>query len=397
MPEPGEETVSRPRTGRDLVELARRQIREVDAAGLRARLDSREPLRLIDIREPDEWAEGHIPGAELIPRGHLEFRIDERVPERDTPVVLYCSLGLRSALSAQALQEMGYHRVESLFGGFNAWKADGHPLVVPSALRDDQRVRYGRHLILDRVGEAGQARLLEARVLVVGVGGLGSPAALYLAAAGVGTIGVVDGDVVDLSNLQRQVLYRTADVGALKAQKAADALRALNPDVNAIAHQAMLTSKNAAEIISGYDVIVNGSDNFPTRYLVNDAAVLARQPVVDGSIYQFEGRVTVYDPARGGPCYRCLVPRPPRPGDVPSCADAGVLGVLPGIIGSLQAAEALKLILGLGRPLIGRLLLFDALATTFDEVEARRDPDCPLCGDHPTLTELIDYQLFCGL
>jgi sulfur-carrier protein adenylyltransferase/sulfurtransferase len=397
MSEDHEQATFGARSGMDLVELARRQIREVRASDLQSRLDRREPLRLIDIRESDEWAQGHIPGAELIPRGHLEFRIDDRVPERDTPVVLYCTFGLRSALAAQTLQEMGYRCVESLAGGFDSWKTDGHPLVVPPALRDDQRVRYGRHLILDRVGEPGQARLFDARVLIVGVGGLGSPAALYLAAAGVGTIGLVDGDVVELSNLQRQVLYRTADAGAPKAEKAAEVLRALNPDVNAVAYEAMLTSENAAEIISDYDVIVNGSDNFPTRYLVNDAAVLAGRPVVDGSIYQFEGRVTVYDPTRGGPCYRCLFPRPPRPGDIPSCSDAGVLGVLPGIIGSLQAAEALKLILGVGRPLIGRLLLFDALAMTFDELEARRDPECPLCGDHPSITELIDYQLFCGL
>jgi sulfur-carrier protein adenylyltransferase/sulfurtransferase len=397
MLEENTESLPTARTGRELVELARREIQEIDAAALQARLDAREPLHLIDIREPDEWARGHIPGAALIPRGNLEFRIDDEAPDRGAPVVLYCSLGLRSALSAQALQRMGYRRVVSLVNGFERWKGEGRPVVVPRALRDEQRIRYARHLMLDKVGEIGQARLLEAKVLIVGAGGLGSPAALYLAAAGVGTIGLVDADVVDLSNLQRQVLYRTGDVGAPKAERAAEALRALNPDVTTVAHPMLLTSDNATEILAGYDVVINGSDNFPTRYLVNDAAVMAGLPVVDGSIYQFEGRVTVYAPARGGPCYRCLQPRPPRPGDIPSCADAGVLGVLPGIIGSLQAAEALKLILGVGRPLIGRLLIFEALTMTFDEVPVSRDPTCPVCGDHPTITKLIDYELFCGL
>jgi adenylyltransferase/sulfurtransferase len=380
-----------------LIANARRKIREIDAVTLKARLDAGEPLTVIDVREHDEWAQGHIPGARFIPRGLLEFEVERQVPDADTPLVITCAVGNRSALAALTLNEMGYRNVVSLGGGFDARQRAGYPVAVPAVLSEQQRIRYARHMILDQVGEAGQIKLLQSRVLVVGAGGLGSPAALYLAAAGVGTLGIVDGDAVDLSNLQRQILYRTADIGRPKANQAAAALREVNPDVTVIGYQTLLTSDNAQEIISGYDLIVNGSDNFPTRYLVNDAGVLARVPVVDGSILQFEGRVTVYDTTRGGPCYRCLFPEPPPPGAVPSCSEAGVLGILPGIVGTLQAVETIKLILGIGRPLIGRLLLVDALEPAFDEVEIRRNPDCPVCGDHPTVTRLIDYQQFCGL
>ncbi len=264
-------------------------------------------------------------------------------------------------------------------------------------LTPEQVLRYSRHIILKNVGGKGQRKLLGAKVLLVGAGGLGSPASLYLAAAGVGTLGIVDYDVVDVSNLQRQILHHTADVGRPKTESAADTLQSINPDVRVIGHQVQLSSENALDILSEYDIVVNGSDNFPTRYLVNDACALLGKPLVDGSILQFEGQVTVYDPARGGPCYRCLFPAPPPPGAVPTCAEAGVLGVLPGIIGSLQALETIKLVLGIGEPLIGRLLIFDALDLDFTTVRIRRDPACPVCGDNPTITHLIDYDEFCGI
>ncbi len=261
---------------------------------------------------------------------------------------------------------------------------------------NDQIYRYSRHIILPDVGGVGQKKLLNAKVLLVGAGGLGSPAAMYLAAAGVGTLGLVDYDRVDLSNLQRQLLHRTKDVGRLKLESAQETLNALNPDVHVIKHQVVLTSENVMDIIRDYDIVVNGTDNFPTRYLVNDACVLAAKPLVDGSIFMFDGQVTVYD-AKKGPCYRCLFPTPPPPGEIPSCQEAGVLGVLPGIIGSIQAIETIKLIIGKGEPLIGRLLLFDALAMEFRELQLEKNPSCPVCGKHPSITELIDYEQFCGV
>lgn len=386
------------RRSRDqVVAEARGQITETDAPALKARLDAGEPLRLIDIREREEWEQGHIPGAHFISRGFLELQVEELVPDREAPIVVYCAGGVRSALGALALRQMGYRQVESLVGGFGGWKSAGFPYIVPSVLSESQRIRYSRHTLLNEVGEAGQIRLLESKVLLVGAGGLGSPAALYLAAAGVGTLGIVDGDVVDLSNLHRQVLHKTEDIGRPKTESAADTLRGINPEVQVIGHQMLLTSANAREIVADYDLVINGCDNFPTRYLVNDACVMAGVPVVDGSIFQFEGQVTIYDPARGGPCYRCVYPDPPPPGEVPSCAEAGVLGVLPGIVGALQALEAIKLILGQGDPLVGRLLVFDALALAFRELKLARDPACPVCGEQPTVTELIDYHQFCGL
>jgi sulfur-carrier protein adenylyltransferase/sulfurtransferase len=263
------------------------------------------------------------------------------------------------------------------------------------AFTEEQIRRYHRHIILPPVGGRGQRKLLAARVLLVGAGGLGSPAALYLAAAGVGTLGIVDFDRVDLSNLQRQILHRTADVGRPKVESAASTLGAMNPDIQVVQHPVALTSENAFEILDAYDYVVDGSDNFATRYLINDAAVLTGKTIVHGSIYQFDGQVTVFRPHEG-PCYRCLFPAPPPPGAVPSCAEAGVLGVLPGIVGSLQALEAIKLILGIGKPLVGRLVIFDALEMEFTEVRIRRDPACPVCGDQPSITELIDYEQFCG-
>jgi adenylyltransferase/sulfurtransferase len=354
------------------------------------------------VRERDEFVQGHVPDAVFIPRGYLELQIEQHQPDRHAPVVLYCAGGVRSALAARNLHEMGYEQVYSLIGGFNGWKNAGYGFKIPTVLSEDQRLRYSRHTLLKEVGEAGQIKLLESKVLLIGAGGLGSPAAMYLAAAGVGTLGIVDFDVVDVSNLQRQLLHGTKDVGRPKVESAADRLHDINPDVKVIAHKEPITSHNAFELIRNYDIVLNGSDNFPTRYLVNDACHMLGKPLVDGSIFMFEGQVTVYMPAQpelgieGGPCYRCLYPDPPPPGEVPSCAEAGVLGVLPGIVGSMQAIEAIKLILGIGEPLIGRLLLIDTLDMSFRTLKVQRNPECPLCGDHPTVTELIDYDQFCG-
>ncbi len=390
-------------TREQLLQQVMAQIKEIDVSSLAEALNSPQPPVVIDIREPHEIQKGHIPGAKIIPRGFLELWIDDVVTNAEQPIVIYCAGGVRSALAAKALQDMGYRHVYSLAGGFSAWKEAGLPIHTPRVFTDEQRERYSRHFILPDVGEEGQAKLLDAKVLLVGGGGLGSPAAFYLAAAGVGTIGIIDHDRVDLSNLQRQILYTTEDIGRPKVEVAAERLRALNPDVNVVTYQEPLLSDNALDIIREYDIVINGSDNFPTRYLVNDACVLLRKPLVDASIFMFEGQVTVYQPAipelgiEGGPCYRCLYPDPPPPGEVPSCAEAGVLGVLPGIIGSIQAVEAIKLILGIGEPLIGRLLMYDALAQEFRVLRVQRDPNCPVCGDHPTIRELIDYEQFCGV
>lgn len=392
------------RMNRDqLLQLAKSQISEISVNELKRRLDAGEPLTLVDIRERDEFVQGYIPTAKFIPRGHLELQIEQHQQDRDQPVVLYCAGGVRSVLAARNLKEMGYNDVISVVGGFNGWKNAGYDFKIPAYLSEDQRIRYSRHTMLKEVGDEGQVKLLESKVLLIGAGGLGSPAALYLAAAGVGTLGIVDFDTVDVSNLQRQVLHGNKDVGRPKVESAADRLTDLNPDVEVVGYREPITSANALEIIRDYDVVINGSDNFPTRYLVNDACQFLNKPLVDASIFMFEGQVTVYRPddhahgIEGGPCYRCLYPDPPPPGEVPSCAEAGVLGVLPGIVGSIQAVEAIKLILGIGEPLIGRLLMVDTLDMTFRTLRVRRDPDCPVCGEHPTVTELIDYEQFCGL
>lgn len=378
-----------------LLAKARSEVPETDVRTLAERLKRERGLRVIDIRERDEYEQGFIPGAKYIPRGFLELQIEEFEPNRAAPIVVYCAGGVRSLLAAKALQDMGYTAVESLAGGFGAWKNAGLGFDLPRVFTNEQRIRYSRHILIPEVGEAGQWKLLDARVLLIGAGGLGSPAALYLAAAGVGTLGIVDFDVVDASNLQRQILHGLDDIGTPKVESARRTIENLNPDVKVIAHDEPLTSANIMDIIAGYDIIVNGSDNFPTRYLVNDACVMAGKTLVDGSIFQFEGQLTVYK-ADEGPCYRCLYPTPPPPGEVPSCAEGGVLGVLPGIIGSLQAVEVMKLILGQGEPLIGRLLLYDALSAEFREVKLRKNPACPVCGENPTVTELIDYEQFCG-
>lgn len=391
------------RLNRDqLVALAKSQITEITAQELLRRQGDGDAPTVVDIRERDEFVQGHIPGAVFIPRGYLELQIEQHQPDRSKPVVVYCAGGVRSALAARNLKEMGYSDVISLIGGFNGWKNAGLAFKVPTVLSPEQRIRYSRHTLLKEVGEVGQIKLLEAKVLLIGAGGLGSPAAMYLAAAGVGTLGIVDFDDVDVSNLQRQILHGNKDVGRPKVDSAADRIRDLNPDVNVIGHREPITSENALEIIKEYDIVLNGSDNFPTRYLVNDACQFLKKPLVDGSIFMFEGQVTVYQPAlpeqgiEGGPCYRCLYPDPPPPGEVPSCAEAGVLGVLPGIVGSMQAVEAAKLILGVGEPLVGRLLMVDTLDMSFRTLKVKRNAECPVCGDHPTVTELIDYQQFCG-
>jgi molybdopterin/thiamine biosynthesis adenylyltransferase/rhodanese-related sulfurtransferase len=380
---------------RELLQQVRSEISEIDATHARERIESGEPV-VVDVREQDEWDEGHIAGAIHVPRGHLESRIERLAPDTSRPVVVYCSAGNRSAFAAKTLTDLGYEDVVSLAGGFTDWKRNGFPVQLQAGLDAPRRARYSRHLLIPEVGEEGQLKLLDSKVLLIGAGGLGSPASLYLAAAGVGRIGIVDADVVDESNLQRQIVHSTESLGEPKVESAKRTIEALNPDVEVVAYKERLTSENIERILAdGWDVIVDGADNFPTRYLVNDASIWHKIPVVHGSIYRFEGQVTVFKPYEG-PCYRCLFPTPPPPELAPSCAEGGVLGVLPGVIGSLQASEALKLALGIGEPLVGRLLLFDALAATFDEVKLRRDPDCPVCGEHPTITEYIDYVEFCA-
>ena len=381
---------------RELLQQVRSEIVEVSTPEAHELLHGAEPPLFLDVRNRDEWEEGYVPGAVWIPRGNLESRIEGLLPDREREIVVYCAVGSRSAFAAKSLEELGYGRVSNLAGGFVEWKRNGFDVETPVVMSPEQRARYSRHLLIPEVGEEGQRKLLDARVLLVGAGGLGSPASLYLAAAGVGTLGIVDEDIVDDSNLQRQIVHATDRLGEPKVQSAKRTIEALNPDVDVVPYQERLTSENIDRILGdGWDVIVDGADNFPTRYLVNDASIWHDVPVVHGSIYRFEGQVTVFHPGEG-PCYRCLFPMPPPPEMAPSCAEGGVLGVLPGIIGSLQASEALKLVLGAGDTLAGRLLLFDALATTFDEVIVRRDPTCPVCGEHPTITEYVDYVEFCA-
>jgi sulfur-carrier protein adenylyltransferase/sulfurtransferase len=381
-------------TYRDLLAQVKDEIEEIDAVRVRDLIASDSPA-VVDVREQGEWDEGHIPNAVHVPRGHLESRIEGTLPDRSRPVVVYCASGNRSAFAAKTLDELGYEKVVSLAGGFTDWKRNGFPFELPETLDEAKRRRYSRHLLIPEVGEEGQLRLLESRILLIGAGGLGSPASLYLAAAGVGTLGIVDDDAVDETNLQRQIVHSTERLGDSKAESAKRTIEALNPDVTVHVFRERLTSENVDRILGeGWDVIVDGADNFPTRYLLNDASVWHDIPVVHGSIFRFEGQTTVFKP-KVGPCYRCLFPQPPPPELAPSCAEGGVLGVLPGIVGSLQASEALKLALGIGEPLVGRLLVFDALDTQFTEITLRRDPDCPVCGDSPTITEYIDYVEFC--
>lgn len=376
-----------------IAQQVRPHIKECQPETVAGEREANAPTRIVDVREQSEWDGGHIPGAELIPLGTLADAAAERLPDKDEDIVVHCAAGVRSAVAAYQLQQLGYTKVRSMAGGFNLWRERGLPVQAP--LRRDQLERYSRHLLIPEVGIAGQQKLLASKVLLVGAGGLGSPSSYYLAAAGVGTLGIVDSDVVDATNLQRQILHSSERIGEPKVDSAKRTLEALNPDVRVIPYRDRLTSANIDEVIADYDVIVDGADNFPTRYLLNDASIKWRKPVVHGSIYRFEGQVTVFKPFEG-PCYRCLFHEPPPPELAPSCAEAGVLGVLPGVIGTIQANEALKLLLGVGEPLVGRYLLFDALEASFREVKLRRDPKCPACGEHPTITEYIDYEGFCA-
>jgi len=377
---------------RELLSQTKAQIQEVDPDRAESLIDSGHLV--LDVREPDEYEQGALPSALHIPRGQLETNIEGRVSDHDTPIVAYCAGGTRSAFAAKTLQELGYTNVVSLIGGFNRWKDEGRAWRTPAALTPEQRNRYQRHLLLPEVSEKGQLKLLDSKVLLLGAGGLGSPAALYLAAAGVGTIGIIDMDVVDASNLQRQILHNMDRVGERKVDSAKKTLTAMNPDVNVVTYDVRLGADNILDIIDGYDVIVDGTDNFPTRYLVNDASLLKRIPVVHGSIFRFEGQATVFHPYVG-PCYRCMIPEPPPAELAPSCAEAGVLGVLPGIIGSIQAMEALKILLGLGDPLVGRLLAYDAMEESFRSFKVRRDPACAACGENAGEIVIAEYDDLC--
>jgi len=381
----------------DIMAEARKEIPEASPQQVNELLknNGKSPV-LLDVRESDEWRQGHLEGAIPLPRGFLEIKVETAIPDKNTPIIAYCAGGVRSLLAAKVMREMGYQNVTSMAGGYGAWKNGGFKWVQDFQYTPDQLIRYSRHFLLPEVGEEGQAKLLQAKVLMVGAGGLGSPSAYYLAAAGVGTIGIIDDDVVDVSNLQRQILHANDRVGMPKVESAKKTLEGLNPDVKVIPYQAKLTSENIMEILKDYDFVIDGCDNFPTRYLVNDACVLTGKPNVHGSIFQFEGQATVFYPGKG-PCYRCLYPEPPPADMAPSCAEAGVLGVLPGLIGVIEALEAVKLILGKGDSLVGRLLHFNTLTMEINTLKLRRDPNCPMCGDHPTIKELIDYEEFCSL
>ncbi len=377
---------------RELLNATKGRIREVDTAGAEAAIA--EGAVVLDVREPDEYAQGALPGAVHIARGNLESQVENRLVERDAPIVVHCAGGTRSAFAAETLGHLGYTNVVSMAGGFNKWKDEGRAWSTPRVLSAEQRNRYQRHLLLPEVGEAGQQRLLDAKVLLLGAGGLGSPAALYLAAAGVGTLGIIDMDVVDESNLQRQILHNMDRIGERKVDSAKKTLTAINPDVDVVAHDVRLGADNVLDVFRGYDVIVDGTDNFPTRYLVNDASLKLRVPVVHGSIFRFEGQATVFHPYVG-PCYRCLIPEPPPAELAPSCAEAGVLGVLPGIIGSIQAMEAIKMVLGLGDTLTGRLLAYDAMDESFRTFKVPRDPSCPACSIDPDDLVIAEYDELC--
>ena len=384
-------------TSKELLSQAKKQIRELTVEQVSQRLQASgvAPI-LVDVREGEEYAAGKLPGALGVPRGFLELRIENAAPDRAAPIIVYCAGGARSAFAAKTLQELGYTDVASMAGGFNRWTDAGLPVERPRVLSAEQKERYRRHLIIPEVGEVGQAKICDAKVLLMGAGGLGSPAALYLAAAGVGTLGIIDMDVVDLSNLQRQILHTTDRIGMPKTRSARLSVEALNPGVKVVEFQERLTSANVERIVSQFDLVLDGGDNFPTRYLLNDACVLLDKPNIHGSIFRFDGQVTTFVP-RKGPCYRCLYPQPPPPELAPSCAEAGVLGVLPGLIGLFQANEALKLILGKGQPLVGRLLTFEALGTRFTELKLRRDPKCPVCADGVPFPGFIDYEQFCSV
>jgi molybdopterin/thiamine biosynthesis adenylyltransferase/rhodanese-related sulfurtransferase len=383
------------KTYSDLIAEAKESVKIVPLPEVNRRLEQKEPMVLVDVREKEEFRAGFIPGAISLPRGFLEQQFEQKLPDKNAPIVVYCAGGTRSAFAAKQLLELGYTRVESANPGFTRWKDLRFPVEMPPNLTDAQRDRYSRHILLPEVGEAGQAKLLASKVLLLGAGGLGSPAALYLAAAGVGTLGIVDADTVDASNLQRQIIHATSRVGTPKVESAAKAIRDLNPDVKVEPYQERLTSANVDRIFAPYDVIVDGCDNFPTRFLVNDASVFLKKPVAHGSIFRFDGQVTTFLPGTG-PCYRCWYPEPPPAHLAPSCQEAGVLGILCGIIGTLQATEAIKILLGKGETLSGRVLTYDSLKMRFREFKLRRDPACPVCGEKPSIKSYIDYEGFCA-
>jgi len=388
-------------SGADLIAQAKAEIEEIQPTEAAAEIDSGDDVALVDVREQAEFDERHIEGAIHVPRSYLESRFEQFVPDRSRRIILYCASGIRSALAAKTLAEdLGYEDVSSMAGGITLWRDRGLPVVTPRALTPEQKERYSRHILVPEIGLEGQMKMLDSKVLLLGAGGLGSPTGLYLAAAGIGKIGLVDDDVVDASNLQRQVIHNTERIGMAKTESARQAIEALNPDVEVVEHHGRLDYDNVIELLSGYDVIVDGADNFPTRYLLNDASVRLRKPVVSASILSFDGQLSTFVPYEG-PCYRCLYPTPPPPELAPSCGAAGVLGMLPGIMGMLQSLEVFKLVTGAGDPLIGRLLLFEALGTEFTELKVRRDPDCPICGPNAPeiadedLGKFPDYELFC--
>ena len=387
-----------PKTYSDLFSEVRDSIKTISLEALKARLEERaqRPFTLVDVREKDEVRQGYIPGAVSIPRGFLEMQAEQKLPDKSAEVIVYCAGGTRSAFAAKTLAELGYTNVISANPGFVRWKDLKYPVELPPDLTPAQLDRYSRHLLLPEVGEKGQAALLKSRVLLLGAGGLGAPSSLYLAAAGVGTIGLVDADTVDASNLQRQIVHATSRLGMAKVDSAEKALIDLNPDVKVVKFQERLLSSNVDRIFGeGWDAIIDGCDNFPTRYLVNDASLFHKIPVIHGSIFRFDGQITTFMPWVG-PCYRCLYPEPPPPEHSPSCAEAGVLGILPGIVGTIQATEAIKLILKQGEPLVGRLLTYDSLKMQFRTLKLRRDDSCPACGKNPTIKEYIDYEGFCA-
>ncbi len=387
-----------PKTYSDLFAEIRQSVKLISLDELKARLETRKerPFTLVDVREKDEFRAGFIPGAVHIPRAHLEMQAEQKLTDKNAEIILYCAGGTRSAFAAKTLAEFGYTNVISANPGFVRWKDLKFPIEEPVALTPAQQDRYSRHILLPEVGEKGQEKLLKGRVLLLGAGGLGSPAALYLAAAGVGKIGLVDADTVDASNLQRQILHATSRLGMPKVLSAEKAINDLNPDVKVVKFEERVNSSNVDRIFGdGWDCIVDGCDNFPTRYLVNDASLFHKIPVVHGSIFRFDGQVTTFMPF-DGPCYRCLYPEPPPAHLAPSCAEAGVLGILPGVVGVIQATEAIKLILGVGDVLKGRLLTYDSLKMTFRTLKLRRDKGCPTCGENPTIKEYIDYEGFCS-
>jgi molybdopterin/thiamine biosynthesis adenylyltransferase/rhodanese-related sulfurtransferase len=381
-------------TFRDLLAAAKAHITEVDTAAAADKIAAGSTV-VLDVREPDEFEQGALPDVIHIPRGHLEAQVETRIIDKSMPVVVYCAGGVRSAFAAKTLQELGYTNVFSMAGGFGKWKDEGRPWLTPVALSAEQRNRYQRHLLLPEVGVAGQAKLLSSKVLLLGAGGLGSPAALYLAAAGVGTIGIVDMDEVDASNLQRQILHNIDRIGDRKVDSAKKTLTMLNPDINVVTYDTRLAASNIVDIISGYDVIVDGADNFPSRYLLNDASVKLGIPVVHGSIFRFEGMVSVFHPLRG-PTYRDMVAEPPPAEMAPSCAEAGVLGVLPGIVGSIQALETIKLLLDLGDSLIGRILAIDTTEMTFRTFNLRKDPKNVVTYENRERIQLRDLDGVCA-